>query len=71
MSRRNRSSQHGDLTSHSAHVGLDSETPVTDDYKEGDNKFIGQMVIEVGPLKLGAAEKEELRKGQATRRAAE
>jgi arylsulfatase len=26
-----------------ADVGLDGETPVTDDYKEGDNKFTGKI----------------------------
>ncbi len=38
---------------------------MTDDYKQGDNKFTGKIhkvVIEVGPVKLGAADKEELRK---------
>jgi hypothetical protein len=47
---------------------------VSDDYKEGDNKFTGKIhkvVIEVGPLKLGAADKEGLRKAEAVRRAAE
>src|SRR5262249_38484087 len=39
-------------------VGMDGETPVTDDYKERDNKFTGKIhkvKIEVGPVKLGAA----------------
>jgi arylsulfatase A-like enzyme len=57
-----------------ADVGLDGETAVSDDYKEGDNKFTGKIhkvVIEVGPLKLGAADMEELRKAEAARRAAE
>jgi arylsulfatase len=38
-----------------ADVGLDGETPVTDDYKEGDNKFTGKIqkvVIKVEPVKL-------------------
>jgi hypothetical protein len=42
-----------------ADVGMDNETPVTDDYKEGDNKFTGKIkkvVIEVAPVKLGAAD---------------
>ncbi len=37
-----------------ADVGLDGETPVTADYKEGNNKFTGKIqkvVIEVGPAK--------------------
>ena len=57
-----------------ADVGLDGETPVTDDYKEGDNKFTGKIrkvVIEVGPVKLGAADREELRKAELARKAAE
>jgi arylsulfatase len=58
----------------SADVGLDGETAVSDDYKEGDNKFTGKIakvVIEVRPLKLGAADKEVLRNAEASRRAAE
>ena len=42
-----------------ADVGQDGETPVTDDYKAGDNKFIGRIqkvVVEVSPVKLGAVE---------------
>ena len=57
-----------------ADVGMDSETPVTDDYKEGDNKFTGKIkkvVIEVAPVKLGAVEREELRKAQITLKLAE
>ena len=47
---------------------------MTDDYKEGDNKFTGKIrkvVVEVGPLKLGAADKDELKKAQHTRRLAD
>jgi arylsulfatase len=47
-----------------ADVGMDGETPVTDDYKEGDNKFTGKIqkvVIEVGPVKLGAADQKKLK----------
>ena len=57
-----------------ADVGLDGETPVTDDYKEGDNKFTGKIqkvVIEVGPVKVGAADREEMRKAELSRKAAE
>jgi arylsulfatase len=57
-----------------ADVGLDGETPVTDDYKEGDNKFTGKIqkvVIEVAPVQLGAADMEELRKAAIARKAAE
>jgi hypothetical protein len=55
-------------------VGQDGETPVTDDYKEGDNKFSGKIqkvVIEVGPLKLAAADRESLQKTTLARKAAE
>ena len=37
---------------------------MTDDYKEGDNKFTGKIqkvVIEVGPLKLGSADQKKLK----------
>src|SRR6266446_7259571 len=47
-----------------ADVGLDSETAVSDDYKEGDNKFTGKIrkvVIEVAPVKLGAADQKKLK----------
>ncbi len=57
-----------------ADVGLDGETPVTDDYKGGDNKFTGKIrkvVIEVGPVKLGAADREGLRKAEVVRKASE
>ena len=40
---------------------------MTDDYKAGDNKFTGQIkkvVIEVGPVKLGAADQEKLRRAK-------
>jgi arylsulfatase A-like enzyme len=57
-----------------ADVGMDSETPVTNDYKQGDNKFTGKIhkvVIEVAPTKLGAADRKELRNAEAARKAAE
>src|SRR5207302_11462439 len=57
-----------------ADVGLDGETPVTDDYKERDNKFTGKIrkvVIEVGPVKLAAADVENLKKSKAELRLAE
>jgi arylsulfatase A-like enzyme len=47
-----------------ADVGLDGETPVTDDYKQGDNKFSGKIrkvTIEVSPVKVGDANQETLR----------
>jgi arylsulfatase len=57
-----------------ADVGLDGETPVTDDYKEGDNKFTGKIqkvVIEVGLVELGTTDMEELQKMKVVRKAAE
>jgi Sulfatase len=57
-----------------ADVGQDGETPVTADYKEGDNKFTGKIhkvVVEVGPVRLAAADLEDLRKAALTRKAAE
>jgi arylsulfatase len=44
-------------------VGLDGETPVTDDYKERDNKFTGKIhkvTIDIAPQKLGAAEQKQI-----------
>ena len=57
-----------------ADVGLDSETPVTDDYPQRDNQFTGKIdkvLIELAPLKLSAAEHQDLQRGLATRKAAE
>jgi arylsulfatase A-like enzyme len=48
-----------------AGVGLDSATPVTSDYKEGDNSFTGKIlkvVVDVKPM--GAAEKADAEKAQ-------
>jgi hypothetical protein len=42
-----------------ADVGLDAETAVSDDYKEGDNKFTGTIVkvtVDVSPSGLSAAD---------------
>ncbi len=50
-----------------ADVGMDGETPVTDDYKEGDNKFTGKIhkvVIEVGAVKISAVEQKELNRAR-------
>jgi arylsulfatase len=57
-----------------ADVGQDGETNVTDDYKEGDNKFTGEIrkvVVEVGPIKLSAAEHENSRVKSLAQKAAE
>ena len=43
-----------------ADVGVDGETPVSNDYKQGDNKFTGKVVkvtIDVKPSQLDAADK--------------
>jgi arylsulfatase len=57
-----------------ADVGQDGETNVTDDYKERDNKFtgkIGKVVVEVGPVRLAAADVEDLRKADVARKVAD
>lgn len=57
-----------------ADVGQDGETGVSDDYKQGDNKFTGKIkkvVVEVGPVKLAAADVNDLQKTLIARRAAE
>ena len=43
-----------------ADVGMDGETAVSNDYKQGDNKFTGKIVkvtIDVKPSQLSAADK--------------
>jgi hypothetical protein len=40
-------------------VGMDGETPVSNDYKQGDNKFTGKIVkvtINTKPSRLSAAD---------------
>jgi arylsulfatase A-like enzyme len=52
-----------------ADVGLDSATPVTADYKEGDNSFTGKIlkvVVDVKPM--GVAEKAEAENAQQAAR---
>ncbi|HTS44033.1 MAG TPA: arylsulfatase [Puia sp.] len=47
-------------------VGVDNETPVSNDYKEGDNKFTGKInkiTIDVQPFKLSTKDKELIEKG--------
>jgi hypothetical protein len=44
-------------------VGMDNETPVSNDYKERDNKFSGtikKITVDVKPLNLGAKDKKEI-----------
>jgi arylsulfatase len=50
-----------------ADVGLDAETAVSDDYKEGDNKFTGTIVkvtIDISPSGLSAADQKALADGE-------
>lgn len=57
-----------------ADVGQDGETAVSDDYKEGDNKFTGKIhkvVIHVEPVKLAEADHQEIEKMRVARKAAE
>jgi len=57
-----------------ADVGEDGETPVTEAYKEGNNRFTGKIrkvTVEVAPLKLADRDHEELRKRELVRKAAE
>jgi arylsulfatase A-like enzyme len=57
-----------------ADVGEDGETPVSDDYKEGDNSFTGKIqkvTVEVAPIKLGAAEIEQQEHAKLARKAGE
>lgn len=57
-----------------ADVGVDGETPVTDDYKERDNAFTGQIhkvTVEIAPVKVSAAEREVIRKASVVVRMAE
>src|SRR5262249_33509115 len=57
-----------------ADVGMDAETPVSDDYKAGDNRFTGtirKVVLEVGPIQLGAADRDKIQRSRAERKAAE
>ncbi len=52
-------------------VGLDGETAVSDDYKEGRNAFTGKIrkvVVEVGPIRLGAAEFDAIEKSRLARK---
>src|SRR5947208_15756796 len=44
-------------------VGMDNETPVSNDYKERDNKFTGtikKVTVDVKPFNLGAKEKKDI-----------
>ena len=53
---------------------MHGETPVSDDYKASDNRFTGtfrKVVIDVGPVQLGAADLEKIQRIHEERRAAE
>lgn len=53
---------------------MDSETPVSDDYKARDKRLIGtihKIVLEVGPLQLGASDPAKIRQFRTERIAAE
>ncbi|MBS0260720.1 MAG: sulfatase-like hydrolase/transferase, partial [Planctomycetes bacterium] len=55
-------------------VGQDGETPVSDDYREGDNRFTGKIhkvTVEVGPVKLAAGDHADLEQGHLARKSAE
>ena len=44
-------------------VGVDNETPVSNDYKERDNKFTGtikKITVDVKPFNLGAKDKKQI-----------
>ena len=46
-----------------ADVGMDGETAVSDDYKQGDNKFAGKIVkvtIDLNPSKLSAVDEKKV-----------
>ena len=57
-----------------ADVGLDAETAVSDDYKEGDNKFTGKIIsvtIDTKPSNLSAADKKAVEEAEAVAAAIE
>ena len=44
-------------------VGMDNETPVSNDYKERDNKFTGtikKITVDVKPLNLSGQDKKKI-----------
>ena len=50
-----------------ADVGEDAETAVSNDYKQGDNKFTGKIInvtIDTKPSNLSAADQKEVEHGQ-------
>ena len=50
-----------------ADVGMDGETAVSDDYKQGDNKFTGKIAkvtIDLSPSKLSAADEKKVEEAE-------
>ena len=48
-------------------VGVDGETPVSNDYKQGDNKFTGKIdkvTIDTKPSNLSAADKKAVEEAE-------
>jgi arylsulfatase len=55
-------------------VGMDNETPVSNDYKERDNKFTGtikKITVDVKPFNLSAKDKKEIDDGEDVKEIAE
>src|SRR5438552_3766787 len=55
-------------------VGMDNETPVSNDYKERDNKFTGtikKITVDVKPLNLSAKDKKAIDDGEDVKEIAE
>jgi arylsulfatase len=55
-------------------VGVDNETPVSNDYKERDNKFTGtikKITVDVKPFNLGAKDKKQIEDQEGAAAAAE
>ena len=55
-------------------VGMDNETPVSNDYKERDNKFTGtikKVTVDVKPLNLSAKDKKAIDDGEDVKEIAE
>jgi hypothetical protein len=57
-----------------ADVGMDNETPVSNDYKEGDNKFTGKIkkiTIDIKPSSLTAKVLEDIHQKEKLAKLAE
>jgi hypothetical protein len=54
-------------------VGMDGETAVSKDYKEGENKFTGtikKIIIDTKPVSLSEGDRKKIEQGEATAAAA-